>query len=279
MDQNTNILKIYLKEVSTFHRTLTKQQEYEYILRYQNNNDYEARNTVITSHLKFVISRAKKFADQTHTDIEDLINAGNEALLIAIDKFNTDSGVRFLSYANWWILEKMQVLLKELSLIRLPHNKVVYLHKIKKAINNHLNVTGTEPGIELISELTNLSEKEIEDCMSLTFGKVSLDDPINEHESDTTYYNLIADEDSPTTEDILYNIDMIHDIQRSLGSFEERERGIINDYYGLNGTEQLSLDEVVVKYNITGTRVRQIINKVIKKLRHPERNLDLKKYF
>ena len=279
MDQNTNILKIYLKEVGTFHRTLTKQQEYEYITRYQQHKDYEARNIVVTSHLKFVVSRAKKFADQTHTDIEDLINAGNEALLIAIDKFNTSSGVRFLSYANWWILEKMQVLLKELALIRLPHNKVVYLHKIKKAINNHLNVTGQEPDTQLISELTGLSEKEIEDCMSLTFGRVSLDDPINEHESETTYYNLIADEDSPTTEDILYNMDMIEDIQRALTTFDDREQGIINDYYGLNGTTQLSLDEIVDKYDITGTRVRQIINKVIKKLRHPTRNLDLKKYF
>ena len=278
MEKNTNILKIYLKEVSTFHRTLTKQQEYDYIIRYQKYNDYEARNIVITSHLKFVIGRAKKFADQTNTDIEDLINAGNEALLVAIDKFNINSGVRFLSYANWWILEKMQVLLKELSLIRLPHNKIVYLHKIKKAINNHLNITGIEPDIEAISVLTNLSEKEIEDCMSLTFGKVSLDDPINEFESQTTYYNLIADEDSPTTEDILYNIDLIEDVQRSLSSFDERELGIVNDYFGLNKHEQLSLDEIVANYGITGTRVRQIINKVIKKLRHPSRNIDLKKY-
>ena len=278
MERNTNILKIYLKEVGTFHRTLTKQQEYEYIIQYQKYNDYAARDIVITSHLKFVVGRAKKFADQTHTDIEDLINAGNEAMLVAIDRFNINSGVRFLSYANWWILEKMQVLLKELSLIRLPHNKVVYLHKIKKAINNHLNVTGVEPDIEAISELTNLSEKEIADCMSLTFGKVSLDDPINEHESETTYYNLIADNDSPTTEDMLYNIDLIEDIQRSLSSFDERELGIINDYFGLNHSQQLILEEIVDKYEITGTRVRQIINKVIKKLRHPSRNIDLKKY-
>lgn len=278
MDKNTDSLKIYLKEVNTFHRVLTRQQEYDYIVQYQKFNDYEARNTVITSHLKFVIGRAKKFAEQTNTDIEDLINSGNEALLVAIDKFNITSGVRFLSYANWWILEKMQVLLKELSLIRLPHNKVVYLHKIKKAINNHLNVTGIEPDIEAISKLTNLSEKEIEDCMSLTFGKVSLDDPINEFESETTYYNLIADTDSPTTEDMLYNIDLKEDVQRSLALFDVREVGIINDYFGLNGNKQLILDVIIKKYGITGTRVRQIINKVIKKMRHPSRNADLKKY-
>jgi RNA polymerase primary sigma factor len=278
MDNTTDILKIYLKEVNNYHRILTKQQEYEYILDYQNNNNYESRNVVITSHLKFVVGRAKKFADQTNTDIEDLINAGNEALLIAIEKFNTETGNRFLSYANWWILEKMQILLKELALIRLPHNKVVYLHKIKKAVNSHLNTTGHEPTPEDISKMTNLSEKEIEDCMSLTFGKVSLDDPINAHESDTTYYNLIPDRDSITTEDILYNKDLIEDIQRSLYGFEDREISIINDYYGLNKIKQLTLDEITIKYSITGTRVRQIVNKVIKKLRHPERSEDLKKY-
>lgn len=278
MGKTNDILKIYLKEVGTYHRTLTKQQEYAYIIKYQKYNDYTARNVVITSHLKFVVGRAKKFSDQTNTEIEDLINSGNEALLVAIDRFNINSGVRFLSYANWWVLEKMQVLLKELSLIRLPHNKIVHLHKIKKAINNHLNTTGREPDIEHISTITKLSEKEIEDCMNLTFGKVSLDDPINEYESDTTYYNLIPDEDSKTTEDILDNIDLIADVQRALSSFDERELNIINDYFGLNHHEHLSLDEIIINYGITGTRVRQIINKVIKKLRHPARNTNLKKY-
>jgi RNA polymerase primary sigma factor len=278
MENHTDTFKIYLKEVGTYRRTLTKQQEYDYIIKYQKYNDYVARDIVITSHLKFIVGKAKKLADQTNSDIGDLINAGNEGLLIAIDKFNVNSGVRLLTYANWWILEKMQVLLKELSLIRLPHNKVINLHKIKKAINSHLNTTGVEPDVEMISELTNLSEKEIEDSISLTFGRVSLDDSINEHESDTTYYNLIADDDSPTTEDQLFNIDLIEDIQRSLSSFDERESDIINDYFGLNGNKQLLLEEIVNKYDITGTRVRQIINKVIKKLRHPSRNIDLKKY-
>lgn len=237
IDNEQSSLSTYLKEVERI-PLLTREQEYELALKAK-NGDSMAREKLVESNSRFVISVAKQFQGRG-LPLEDLISEGNLGLLIAIDKFEPETGNHFISYAIWWIRQSILKALNEKSrMVRLPANK------IKDADIYGVDVT-------------------------------SLDTPINDDEDSSLGDVIQSTDDSP--EDSVMEQTLTEAIDKALSSFDDKERDIIIRRFGLHNTEPMSLQEIGSLYGVTKERIRQIEKKVLTSMRQIDEVQDLRAY-
>ncbi|MCR4676608.1 MAG: RNA polymerase sigma factor RpoD/SigA [Sphaerochaetaceae bacterium] len=236
-DNEPNSLNTYLKEVERI-PLLTREEEYTLAIKAK-NGDSAAREKLVTANSRFVISVAKQFQNKG-LPLSDLISEGNIGLLIAIDKFEPETGNHFISYAIWWIRQSILKALTEKSrMVRLPANK------IKDADIYGIDVT-------------------------------SLDTPINDEED--TNLGDVLESDVDTPEETVVEQSLTEAIDRALSSFNEKERDIIIKRFGLHDTEPMSLQEIGELYGVTKERIRQIEKKVLSSMRENNEIQDLKAY-
>lgn len=274
MDSDNEVLSIYLREINRI-PLISHEEEYELAVKAK-NGDKAAREKLIRSNLRFVVSVAKKFRGQGLA-LSDLINEGNIGLITALDKFEPDKGYHFISYAVWWIRQSIMKAISEKGrTVRLPlnrSNELMQIQKAQKAIMHEKETT--DPSVEDVAAATGLDPKLISDLISISGDVVSFDSPVKKGEdSDSTFGDFIeAQEQGP--EDQVMEQSMRTAVRGLLSTLSDKEQDIITRRFGLNGTKPMSLKEIGEVYGLTKERIRQIEKRALERLRAVSEERDL----
>lgn len=268
-------LDLYLREISRY-PLITRDEEARLASRIR-EGDQEAMETLCRSNLRFVVSVAKKYQNQG-VSLADLINEGNVGLIRAAHKFDETKGIKFISYAVWWIRQAiLQALAEQSRIVRVPLNRAGTLHRIGRRSNALLQELGREPSAEEIARGMDISIEEVRKTMSISQAHLSLDAPLTPGE-DNKLLDYLPDEYSPLPDDNAADSARRRAIQRSLGSLKPREAKILRLYYGLDNHEAMTLEEIGSVLGITRERVRQIKEKALDRLRHRSRSETLESF-
>ncbi len=267
-------LEKYLQEIGK-EELLTVEEEVELAQRIR-KGDRRALDKLTKANLRFVVSVAKQYQNQG-LSLPDLINEGNVGLIKAAKKFDETRGFKFISYAVWWIRQNiLQAIAEQSRIVRLPLNQVGSMNKINRALNKFEQENERRPSIEEISEEINIPTDKIDDAMKTTGRHVSVDAPFSEGE-EGGLLDVLVNNDSPMADKQLVMESLRAEINNVLQCLNERERNIVESFYGINRPE-MTLDEIGTKYGLTRERVRQIKEKAIRQLRKNTNNHLLKSY-
>jgi RNA polymerase primary sigma factor len=240
-------------------------------------HDQEALDKLVRSNLRFVVSVAKKYQNQG-VSLSDLINEGNLGLIRAAHKFDETKGIKFISYAVWWIRQAiLQALAEQSRIVRVPLNRAGTLHRIGKRANTLLQELGREPTHEEIAEGMDITEEEVAKTMSISQTHLSLDAPLAPGE-DNKLLDYLPDNLNPTPDEQTFEKALTESIEEALSHLKEREAKILRLYFGLDGNEPMTLEEIGSLLGITRERVRQIKEKALSRLRHVSRARALESY-
>ena len=264
----------YLQEIG--HEELISVEEEVELAQRIRQGDRKALEKLTKANLRFVVSVAKQYQNQG-LSLPDLINEGNLGLIKAAEKFDETRGFKFISYAVWWIRQSiLQAIAEQSRIVRLPLNQVGSVNKINRMLNKFEQEHERRPSIEEIAEHIDLPQDKIEDAMKVNSRHVSVDAPFVDGEENSLLDVLIND-DSPMADRTLVMESLREEINRALQRLNERERNIIEAFFGINPPE-MTLEEIGDKYGLTRERVRQIKEKAIRRLRHSTKNKFLKSY-
>lgn len=260
LNVNSSELQTYLKEIKKI-SLISFERQNEIFEKLLNKDTSERekeklRNELITGNLRFVVSVAKSYQNQG-LDLSDLIAEGNIGLLKAIDRFNPETGLRFISYAVWWIKQSIMAALNEYSrTIRLPSNLVQEIQKNNKKKNKTLDENYI---LEIDDEILN----EHPYCIDL-YKEIN--------DTGDLLIDIIPDPNQISAENKFdQNQDLRDKIYSMLSVLDEREKVIIEKYFGLNGVES-NLEDLGEEFDCTKERIRQLKDKSIKKLRNESYN-------
>ncbi|MEE9190658.1 MAG: RNA polymerase sigma factor RpoD/SigA [Candidatus Neomarinimicrobiota bacterium] len=268
-------ISLYLSEIGKF-SPLPPEREVELAIRIQNGED-PAMKELVESNLRFVVSVAKKYQGNG-LSLADLINEGNLGLIKAAKRFDHSRGFKFISYAVWWIRQSiLQALAEQARLIRLPLNRVGTITKITKTAEKLEAEIERQPKADEISHQLGMSSDEIVNAMMYSRRHSSLDTPFQDGE-DNSLMDVLEDPHEDSPDDVLMRESMKEDVKASLETLAERERAVIEMYYGINRDSALTLNEIGEVFNLTRERVRQIKAKAIQRLGHKSRSKVLRKY-
>ena len=274
-NRETASLDKYLQDIGK-EELITAEEEVE-LARKIKAGDQKALEKLTRANLRFVVSVAKQYQNQGLT-LPDLINEGNLGLIKAAKRFDETRGFKFISYAVWWIRQSiLQALAEQSRIVRLPLNQVGSLNKIKKASSKLEQEYERTPSTDEIAELMELPEYKIDKAMKITTKYISVDAPISQ-EDDTKFLDVYVNDETPKTDAHLMRESLNKEIQRSLATLTDKERDVINLYYGIGMNHGLTLEEIGAKFDLTRERVRQIKEKAIRRLKHTARSKLLKAY-
>jgi RNA polymerase primary sigma factor len=264
----------YLQEIG--HEDLLSVDEEVELAQRIRKGDREALEKLTKANLRFVVSVAKQYQNQG-LSLPDLINEGNLGLIKAAEKFDETRGFKFISYAVWWIRQSiLQAIAEQSRIVRLPLNQVGSVNKINRVLNRFEQENERRPSIEEIADKVDLPQEKIEDAMKVNSRHVSVDAPFIDGE-DNSLLDIMVNDDAPMADRALVMESLREEINRALLTLNERERNIIEAFFGINQPE-MTLEEIGEKFNLTRERVRQIKEKAIRRLRHNTKNKLLKSY-
>ena len=264
----------YLQEIG--HEDLLSVDEEVELAQRIRKGDREALEKLTKANLRFVVSVAKQYQNQG-LSLPDLINEGNLGLIKAAEKFDETRGFKFISYAVWWIRQSiLQAIAEQSRIVRLPLNQVGSVNKINRVLNRFEQENERRPSIEEIADKVDLPQDKIEDAMKVNNRHVSVDAPFVDGE-DNSLLDIMVNDDAPMADRALVMESLREEINRALLTLNERERNIIEAFFGINQPE-ITLEEIGEKFNLTRERVRQIKEKAIRRLRHNTKNKLLKSY-
>ncbi len=256
-------LELYLREIGC-KETLTSEQEASLAKRIR-AGDQDALNELTEANLRFVVSIAKQYANQG-VALEDLINEGNVGLIRAAKGFDETKGCRFITYAVWWIRQAiLQALAEQSRIVRLPLNRVGELYKMGRAARELGHALGRNPTTNEIAEELDVSRGDVEGMMSIHSTHLSLDSPVYEG-SDKTFQEMISDDEDVPPDEAVVQTAMKRSVEGMLDILDQRERTIIQLFFGINTDRRHTLAEIGRTMGISRERVRQLKNRAISKL-------------
>jgi RNA polymerase primary sigma factor len=259
-----DILDQYLYEVSTY--PLLKGTEEIDIARKIRAGDADALQELVKRNLRFVISVAKKYQNRG-LPLIDLIGEGNVGLLTAARKFDPDQGVKFISYAVWWIRQAiLSSLARQGRTVRVPLNRTADLSRIIKASEILRQKMRREPTPEELAQLTGLSVDVVQSLAALNTGDVRLDAPMDPDGDRSLIERFVADE-MPDTEEEAMNRFLTDEIESALNTLPPRDAKVLRLYFGLEGGREHTLEEIGTMLGVTRERVRQLRDRALKRLR------------
>ena len=269
-------MKIYLKEIGKI-PLLSKQEELE-IAKRISEGDEEAKQILIESNLRLVVSIARKYA-RKEMPILDLIQEGTLGLIKAAEKFDYTKGFKFSTYATWWIRQSVtRAIADQGRTIRVPVHMIEKINKVSSVSSSLSKKLGREPRPEEISKEMNMPLKKVIQVLRISQKTQSIDSTIGQ-EDDTELEEIIADKKTQSPEEIVTTSMLSEQIEEVLETLSDREKGILSLRYGLKDGEKKTLEEVGKAFNVTRERARQIENRALRKLAHPSRANKLIDYY
>ena len=273
-NRESEALEKYLQEIGK-EEMISVEEEVELAQRIR-KGDRKALERLTKANLRFVVSVAKQYQNQG-LSLPDLINEGNVGLIKAAEKFDETRGFKFISYAVWWIRQSiLQAIAEQSRIVRLPLNQVGSVNKINKVLSKFEQEHERRPSAHEISEKLDLPEEKVDEAMSASSRHVSVDAPFVDGE-DNSLLDVLVNDDAPTADRTLLIESLKAEINKALKVLNDRERGVIESFYGINQPE-MTLEEIGNKYGLTRERVRQIKEKAIRRLRTTTNNEILKTY-
>ena len=268
-------LRLYLREISRI-SLLTASRE-SYLAEHVEMGDKDARNQLIEANLRLVVSIAKKYVGQG-LSLEDLIGEGNIGLIRAVTKFDYRKGFRFSTYATWWIKQAItRAILEGTRVVRLPVYIMEEVMRVKRMMRQLYQELGREPTPEMIGERLGMTADRVSELLIWAEKVFSLDAPLSEEE-ENTLGDIIEDTRDRGPMEITEQQLLREEIRKVLNQLTVRERQVIELRFGLVDDHDHTLEEVGKKLKVTRERVRQIEERAIRKLRHPQASRILKEY-
>lgn len=267
-------VKQYLKDIGKV-KLLTAKEEQELAKRIE-QGDKRAKDKLITSNLRLVVSIAKKYIGRG-LQFLDLIEYGNIGLMKAVDKFDYRKGFKFSTYATWWIKQSItRAIADEARTIRIPVHVVETINKINRAHNVLVQEIGREPTAEEIAAKLDyiMTPDEIRKNLKFAQEPTSLDSPIGEDE-DSHYGDFVEDKESESPKDYVNKKLSREALYSVLGELTDREQRVIILRSGLEDNRERTLEEVGKEFGVTRERIRQIEAKAQRKLKNAARRKKL----
>ena len=262
-DMTTDSLQLFLKDIGKV-RLLTAQEEVDLAKRIE-RGDLDAKQKMVESNLRLVVSIAKNYRNQGLPFL-DLIQEGTLGLVRAAEKFDYRKGFKFSTYATWWIRQAIaRALADKARTIRIPVHVVEKLNKIGRAERKLVTELGREPSADEIAEVTGIDPEEVDSIKRSAQAPVSLEKPVGDEE-ESEFGQFIADERAESPYERAAEILTKEALREALENLSYRERRVLELRYGLGGEHPRTLDEVGRTFNVTRERIRQIENQSLKKL-------------
>jgi len=275
-NRDTPSLDKYLQEIGKV-KLITAQEEVELARRIK-QGDTLALEQLAKANLRFVVSVAKQYQGQG-LSLPDLISEGNVGLIKAAGRFDETRGFKFISYAVWWIRQQiLQSLAEQARIVRLPLNKIGSINKINKAFAKLEQEHERPPTAAELAEVLEMTLEEVKTSLNNTGRHVSMDAPLREGDDSGTMMDVMRNDDIPSPLESLMTDSLRAEIERTLSALAGRESDVIRLYFGLNGNQPHTLEEIGQKFDLTRERVRQIKEKAIRRMKHTSRSTVLKAY-
>lgn len=266
-------LEKYLQEINRL-PLISVDEEVELAERIH-RGDEAALNELVCANLRFVVSVAKQYQN-LGLPLADLINEGNVGLIKAAHKYDETRGNKFISYAVAWIRQSILLAIAEQSrTVRLPLSQNGLILKINSAIAKFEQENERRPTPDELAELLNTTEAKIKATMKASSRHVSFDSPINEDE-DSSLLDVIADDRADSADSTVQSESLAAEIVRALNQLCDREREIVKMSFGI-GCQEMTLDEISTRFELSRERVRQIRERAIRSLRR-QHNTSLMAY-
>ena len=280
--RSTNIqlndpVKMYLKEIGRV--PLLKPEDEPEIAKRIEAGDEEARNILISSNLRLVVSIAKKYVGRGMLFL-DLIQEGNMGLVKAVEKFDYTKGFKFSTYATWWIRQAItRAIADQARTIRIPVHMVETINKLTRVQRQLVQELGRDPSAEEISaRMDGITPEKVREIQKIALEPVSLETPIGE-EDDSHLGDFIEDKEALSPDQYASNQLLKDEINSVLSGLTDREEKVLRLRFGLYDGRTRTLEEVGKEFNVTRERIRQIEAKALRKLKHPTRSKRLKDFF
>ncbi|NIR43565.1 MAG: RNA polymerase sigma factor RpoD/SigA [Gemmatimonadetes bacterium] len=258
----------YLQDVS-LHDLITPDEEIRLAKKAQ-RGDVDAIQALCRANLRFVISVAKKYQGRG-LPLSDLIQQGNLGLVTAAIKFDPDQGVKFISYAVWWIRQAiLSALAHHGRSVRVPLNRAAELSKILKMRQSLKVDLDREPTSEEIARRLEMNPATVEMLEALNAGEVRLDAPIGDSEDSSLVERFVSEEATSAYTEVEERL-LQEQIDDALSTLRERDALVLRLYYGLGDGREHTLEEIGQKLGITRERVRQLRDRALKELREGDK--------
>lgn len=274
-NRESQSLDKYLTEIGKVD-LITSEQEVELARRIR-GGDERALEKLALANLRFVVSVAKQYQNNGMS-LGDLINEGNVGLIKAATRFDETRGFKFISYAVWWIRQSiMQALAEQSRIVRLPLNRVSSLSRINRAYSELEQKFQREPSPEELATVLDITTEEIANNLRISGRHVSMDAPLVQGE-DNALVDVLTDHNSEKPDAHLMADSLRREVGLALATLTQRESDVISLYFGLQGQQALTLEEIGNKFDLTRERVRQIKEKATRRLRQSMRTKMLRAY-
>ena len=269
----------YLNEIGKI--GLIDSEEEAVLAKKIREGDEAALHKITKANLRFVISVAKQYQNQG-LPLIDLINEGNMGLIKAAKRFDETKGFKFISYAVWWIRQSiLQAIVEQARLVRLPLNKIGTNNRINEAYHSFLQQFEREPSAGELADLVGLTEKEVQNILRIAGKHISVDAPVSSESGNdamTMLDTLSYDGSAEEPEGDLMTESLKEEVKNGLATLSPKEVQVISAYYGLNGQQPMTLEEIGYLCDLTRERVRQIKERAIRRLRKSTNRNNLRSY-
>ncbi|MCI6736895.1 MAG: sigma-70 family RNA polymerase sigma factor [Intestinibacter sp.] len=269
-------VKMYLKEIGSI-PLLTKEEELE-LAKKVSEGDELAKQKLVESNLRLVVSVARKYL-RKGMPMLDLIQEGTLGLIKAAEKFDYTKGFKFSTYATWWIRQGItRAIADQARTIRVPVHMVEKINKLSSVSALLAAELGRDPKPEEIADKMDMSVDKVVEVINVSQKPTSIESTVGK-EDDTELEEVLPDKNALSPEEIVTASLLKEQIEEILGTLTEKEKGVLELRFGLNGGERHTLEEVGKAFNVTRERARQIENKALRKLSHPSRANKLIDYY
>jgi RNA polymerase primary sigma factor len=257
-------LSTYLEEIGRY-PLLTRNQEFAVAARIR-AGDHHALESLVCANLRFVVIIAKQYQHRG-VALMDLIAEGNLGLIRAAERYDETRGVKFVTYAVWWIRQSiLQTLADNGHAVRVPAAHAGVIRRIGYQASQLTQELGREPTQRELADQLGIPEDELAAALPIARAALSLDAPMGDDRG-AQLTDILPDDDGPATDDAAASADLSSTLHSAMEVLRGREKEVVTMYFGLDGDEPRTLEDIGKRYGVTRERVRQIKDRALSRLR------------